>query len=178
MTIETEHRGHLIRYGENSEDWYCPDINLSHKSLAQVKLRIDKMYLDMRKQARLDCFEIPDFGPYSDAPEKIPAKIVEYIGPKIERYKDNPKVVGNLLAVVSTRSNKSKTTRRQEELSKLMPDTPEAHVAFDEYVRLRIIENEARKSAQAAFKLIPRVNIDMIAELVRIKESGQYASDE
>lgn len=176
MTIETEHRGHRIVYGMNSEDWFCHDVGFSSPSLSKVKQRIDKMYVDQRKRSAVEAFEIEMAGSFGEAPTKVPASITEYVGPKMEKdfrgVKRELIQVGHLVASVAKRGSDSKAARRDRLLDQMMPDTPEAHAAHEEYLRAVLIVQQAKKAAHEAFKAIPRMTIDMIADLVRIKESG------
>lgn len=176
MTIETEHRGHRIIYGMNSEDWSCHDVNYASPSLSKVKQRIDKMYLDQRKRSAVEAFEIERAGTFGEAPTKVATMITEYVGPKMEKdfrgVKRELIQVGHLVASVAKRGGDSKAVRRDRLLDQIMPDTPEAHAAHEEYLRAVSIVRDAKKEADKAFAAIPRVTIDMIADLVRIKESG------
>ncbi|MER9833401.1 hypothetical protein NKJ28_00290 [Mesorhizobium sp. M0145] len=171
--IETTYRGHLIRYGENSDEWYCRDLEVgggSHVSLAKLKAKIDKMYLDLRRKAAVKVFEVN--GGYSSKPSITEATIIEYVRPFAE--KDWKGVVGRTrhkVATVAQRNGSERASRAEKELSDLMPDTSEAQAAFAEALRLAEIAAEAQKAATEALNRIPRLTLDDIAELVRIKES-------
>ena len=172
--IKTTYRGHEIAYGENSDEWYCRDLEAgggSHASLAKLKAKIDKMYLDLRKKAAVKAFELGDGG-WNGKPTINETTIIEYV--KAFAEKDWKGVLGatrHKVAYVATRRGNERASRAEMELSALMPDTPEAHAAFTEAVRLAEIAAAAHKAAEAALKAVPRLTLDDIGELVRIKQS-------
>lgn len=167
--IVVEHRGYVIRFNENADEWACHDAGYySSPSLAKVRARIDKIALDTRKKAAVDCFEISG-GSWRSTAEKVPAKIIEFIKTKADKdYRGNPLPPKHIVASVAQRSMSERASRKEVYLAELMPDTPEAHAAFarfdDACKRLR----EAQKAADEALKAVPRMTIDMIDELVRI----------
>lgn len=172
--IKTEYRGHAIFYGENSDEWHCNDVGrsgASSSSLAKVKQAIDKMYLDLRKKAATPCFEI---GIYNRG-QRTESVCIEYIEPVWEGGGWNtavPRHVANhKVAVVAKRDGSTKPSRRETKLSELMPDTPEAEAAWQEFKRLCAIAEAANKAANAAFDAIPRLTVDDIAALVEIKNN-------
>lgn len=177
MTIKTEHRGHTIIYSENGDEWWCSDINYSNVSLQKVRARIDKMYLDLRKKSATPCFEISNYG----KGDKVESSVVEYLDEiwegggwnlKTPRHLANHKV-----AVVAKRQGSEKSSRREAKLSELMPVTDEANAAFEEFRRLRDIAIDAQRVANAAFDAIPRLKIEDVAELVRIKKTEGSSDD-
>jgi len=176
--IKTEYRGHGIIYSENGDEWWCSDINYTNGSLQKIKARIDKMYLDLRKRSATPAFEISNY----NGPVKTEATVVEYIGEVWEGGGWNTKkprqLVDHKIAVVAKRTGSEKASRREEKLSTLMATTPEAEAAFAEYVRLHAIAREAKKVADAAFDAIPRLTLDDVAELVRIKKTEGEAFKE
>ncbi|RWI96392.1 MAG: hypothetical protein EOR22_06430 [Mesorhizobium sp.] len=176
--ITTTYRGHEIRYGDNTDEWYCGDLesgNNSHVSLAKLKAKIDKMYLDLRKQGAVKAFEIQGYG--GDIPRLAEATIVEYLGQgKTYNSRTNHGSGGYVagphkIAVVATRRGNERASRAEQTFDDIMPDTPEAHAAFAEAVRLAQLARAAQAAATAALKAVPRLSLDDIRELVRIKES-------
>lgn len=169
--IETEYRGHTIRYNDNSDEWSCSDLGFrsSHQSLKKVKERIDKMYLDLRKAAALPCYEISTYGD----PSKTEAKITEYIGARFERdYKSNErKLKGYKVAVVAKRRNNDKASRAEADLESLMPDTPEALAVFAEVEAAYEKVKAAKAVYDETVARLPRLTVDDIVELKRIKET-------
>ncbi|TIT80123.1 MAG: hypothetical protein E5W57_04120 [Mesorhizobium sp.] len=172
--IETTYRGHLIRYGENSDEWYCSDLesgNNSHASLAKLKAKIDKMYLDLRKKAAVKAFEINP-GYMGRLPECIEATVTEYLKTFTEKnWKGVEGPTRHKVAAVALRRDNDRASRAEKELANLMPDTPEAHAAYAEALRLYEVTKAAQLAADEAFKAIPRLSLDDIRELVRIKET-------
>lgn len=176
MSLETSYRGHVIRYSENSEKWQCSDLDehkwIESEKLSGVKAAIDRIYLNLRKVAGLECFELAD-GWTQAAPNLVEARLVEYLGPKIEGNwsKGTREVVGHKVASVARRAGSSKASRQHGELSNYIPDTPEARAAFDAFVVAWRKQKEAEKATKAARDAIPRVTIEMVEELIRIYES-------
>ncbi|TGT90884.1 MULTISPECIES: hypothetical protein [unclassified Mesorhizobium] len=172
--IETTYRGHLIRYGENSDTWYAHDLGFeaSNQSLAKLKTQIDKMYLDLRKKAAVKAFEIRP-GYMGQLPTCAEATVTEYLKSFSEKdYRTGGQTLTrHKVAVVALRRDNDRASRAEKELSDLMPNTPEAQAAYDEALRLYEVTKAAQKAADEAFKAIPRLSIDDIRELVRIKES-------
>ncbi|MER9652501.1 hypothetical protein NKJ26_03150 [Mesorhizobium sp. M0152] len=175
--IETTYRGHTISYGENSDEWYCADLDHggnSHVSLAKLKAKIDKMYLDLRRKAAVKAFEISS-GPY-ERPSLNEATVIEYVG-QAKTYNSRAPGGGRYelgahkVAVIATRHGNDRASRAEKEIQTLMPATPEAHAAFAEAIRLAEIARAAKTEADAALKAVPRLSLDDIAELVRIKET-------
>jgi hypothetical protein len=58
-----------------------------------------------------------------------------------------------------------------------MPNTPEALAAWDHFAQLSEEARQAKKRADEAFEAIPRLSLDDIAELVRIKKTEQEGGD-
>jgi hypothetical protein len=172
--IETVYRGHTITYGENSDEWYCGDLEAggaSHVSLAKLKAKIDKMYLDLRRKAAVKAFEIGSG--YYEKPSLNATTVIEYVGQaKTRNYNGGGFTLGaHKVACIAPRRGNDRASRAEKELDGIMPDTPEAHAAFAEALRLAEIASAAKKAADAALKAVPRLSLDDIAELVRIKET-------
>lgn len=164
--LTVEHRGYKIRYSDNEDNWWCPELGsgkaASSESLRKIKERIDKVLLTERKASALSCFEL-EIGGRANATE---ADIIEYLGPRIDYA--SRKVDEQRVGVTARRRGNEKVTRSERSLSSLMPDTPEAHAALAEAKRLQAIADEAKKVADAALNAVPRVTIDMIEALVKI----------
>lgn len=179
--IETTYRGHLIRYGENSDEWYCADLesgNKSHASLGKLKAKIDKMYLDLRKKAAIKAFEISGNSVYNGGVPSIEeGMVVEYIGQAKSYVSSANRGSGGYVegahkvAMIATRRGNERPSRAEKTIGEIMPDTPEAHAAFAEAVRLAQIAKAAVAAAVEALKAVPRLTIDDIPDLVKIKQS-------
>lgn len=169
--IEVIHRGYTIRFNENSDEWACHDAGYySSPKLSNVKQRIDKMLLDERKKSALPCFEIG--GAYHRQAKKTEAKIIEFVKTRVERdYSNRQKPPQHIVASVAQRSGSEKASRREVDISDLMPDTPEAHAAFVRFEEACAREQEAHEATTDAFNAIPRVTLDMIPALVRIAQA-------
>lgn len=168
--IATEYRGYRIVWSDNGDEWVSYDAGkgISSPSLAKVKAAIDRIHLSERKASAVRVFEISDHSGDS----KVESLIVEYLGPKMGSYwsGNGGQVEDHRVAVVAQRSGSSKKSRKEVELSSLMPDTPEAQAAFEAYHEKKVIADEARKRAKAAFAAIPRVDVGHIQPLVSLYE--------
>lgn len=178
--IEVSHRGYTIRYADNADEWTCYDVqdakgrSYSSPKLSNVKAAIDKMLLDVRKSNALACFELGIPTSFY-GPKKTAAKIIEYVERKVERdhYGKKPDTVRHIVASVAQRGSSERAARRNEDIDKFMPDTPEAHEAFARFEAAAAREREAHAQTQAAFAAIPRVTVEMISELVRVANDAE-----
>jgi len=165
--IETTHRGYRITYSENAEEWSCLELSYSHPKLETVRSRIDKLLLDERKKAGVSCYQIDHQG------GRTAANVVEFI--KTTKSKDyhgrETPATRHRVAIVAQRAGRERPARSEAELDNLMPDTPEANAAFERAAELQRIANEAAKAAREALKLVPRLTLDDVAELKRIKDT-------
>ncbi len=174
--ISTEYRGYKISFGDNSEEWSCSELSFyGFPKLSTLKARVDKMLLDVRKKSAVSCFEIT----HRDT-SKTPGTIVDYVKMRHDNdyargYVDGklPKIAKHVVAVVAQRSNSDRAARGEKDLDGLMPDTPEALAAFEVYAEKVRLYREAGKAADMAYAAVPRVTVEMIAELKRIKEGGE-----
>lgn len=180
--IEVIHRGYVIRYNENADEWSCSDAGYySSPKLSNVKQRIDKILLDVRKKAALDVFSIG--GSADIRAGKNAVRIIEYLGrEKVSslraNYGSGGKVDGeHKVAAFGKDGWSEKKARREYTINNLMPDTSEAHAAFARYEEACAREREAKQATKVAFEAIPRVTIDMISELVRIADAPETEKD-
>jgi len=166
--IETTHRGYRITYSENAEEWSCLDLSYSHPKLGTVRSRIDKLLLDERKRAGVPCYRIE-----GHRGTRTAASVVEFLKTTQHKsiYDRDKREDRHKVAIVSQPSGRERPSRSEAELSDLMPDTPEANAAFERAAELHRIANEAAKAAREALALIPRLTLDDIAELKRIKDT-------
>ena len=173
--ITVEHRGYKIVFNEHADEWSCPEVNhFSSPSLLKVRAKIDSMLLSVRKKIAVKCFEIGSSHNSRWAQEKIEATIVEYEKQEIVRKYGSQETISinHLVASVAQRPGSSKASRRTAKLSELMSDTPEAHAAHDAFLVLLEEERAAARRTEAAFKAIPRVTVEDIAELHKIAKKG------
>lgn len=173
--IKIEYRGIIVTYSDNFDEWWASEMNYSNVSLAKVKARIDKFYLDQRKASAVECFEISQNHHLADN-KATESTIIEFVKTRYGRvnYDTTPatrEVEGYQVAVIARREGRERAARRETDLKYLMPNTPEALAAFDHANELRRIANAHERAARDAFEAIPRVTVDMVAELKRIKES-------
>ncbi len=174
--IKTVYRGHVIRYNDNSEEWYCSDIEgkgYSNEKLSRLKAAIDKMYLDRRKKVSIRVLEIGHggHGRYSELTDAI---IIEYLGAIYSRnYRTGVNEFDyHKVAVSAKRDRTDKLTRQEKRLSDLADDTPEVRAAYEEYTRVFNEAQELYRKAEGLREAIPRLTIDAILELVQIKTGG------
>lgn len=173
MTMATEYRGYTIRFGENDEKWSCYDIEYSHEKLSNVKERIDRLHLQLRKASSVDCLVMSDiFSDYQNA-TMLDGKIVDYIGVirsqrpgTFEREHTGP-VVDHKVAVVSARGG-DKPSRRTQNLSDAF--SPEAADMLPLILRQQAIIREARAEISRIRAALPRIQFDQLADLVKASE--------
>ncbi|KAB2776512.1 hypothetical protein F9L00_14350 [Brucella anthropi] len=178
--IKTEYRGHTIAYGENSDEWHCLDVNFASASLLKVKSRIDKMYLDMRKQSAVDVFEMSKGG-VNSMPVLTPSLIVDFVKTKLEKSfygRDAEPVEKHIVAVAAQRAHSTKVARREANINELMPSTPAAERAWGEYLIACEGLRAAHAKAERAYRAIPRVSLEDVAALKAIKDSQKDADNE
>lgn len=170
--MKTEYRGHTISYSENSDEWWCSDINYSNISMAKVKAKIDAMYLKLRKESAVPCYEINSHGGRSELLTE--STVIEYIKGiyRGDTWTGKPvTLVNHMVAVVAQRQGSTRAARREIELSRLAPATPETRAAAD-LVRQRHDEYlAAMKAYEAAVEAIPRLTIEDVDALVRVHKS-------
>lgn len=174
MAIEVNHKGYIIRFNENADEWACSEAGYySSASLAKVRARIDKMLLDERKASSIKAFELKG-GRYS-RPELIEATVIAFISSKEEKdYRGNPTGIRHTVASVARRDKNDKASRKELNLRELVPDRPDVHAAFATYVEAYKAAAEAEKHATKLFDAIPRLDLSDIASLVDIasREEG------
>lgn len=168
MSIKTEYRGHSISYSENSDEWWCQDINYSNVSMQKVKAKIDAFYLKLRRESAVPCYEISSFG----GPSKTESTIIEFVKTVEQRAWATHAVtrVEQKVAAVAKRAGSERAARREVGIETLMPETPAALAAFAEAERLYEDVRKAEAAFRAAFDAIPRITLDDVAALKKIKE--------
>jgi hypothetical protein len=163
--IITEYRGHQIEYSHNADEWNCFDVGYSSSKLSNVRSRIDKFYLDIRKNSAISCFELEHNGH-----GKTPAMIIDFIKQKQDRSWDGKlKEIDHIVSVVAKRAGKQKQSRREAKITELMQDTPEAEAAYQVYVEKYHLYLKAQREYHAAKQAIPRVKPEQIETLIKIK---------
>lgn len=171
--IETIYRGHVIRYNDNSEEWYCSDLEgkgYSNAKLSRIRAAIDKIYLDRRKSASIKCLEIAYGGPRRFG-TIYDAVITEYIGPVMTTdYKTGGKKLDHHKIAVSAKRDGDKMTRKEMKLSDVAKDSSEIRDAYEAYAKAYEQAEELHRKAYEMWQAIPRLMIEEIAELVAIKK--------
>lgn len=181
MSLTTEHRGHEIRYGENSDKWTCSDLNITALTLTKCKAKIDQFYLKLRKQSAVNCLKVS--GAHS-APKIEEADIIDYIEKVTQGggWTNKPVVVvDHTVAIMATSrwKDSDRKVRSSEKISRLCLDTPENRALFAEAERIyREVLIPAEEQFKAALDAIPRVTVENIAELVKIKETEGEITDD
>lgn len=172
MSLATEYRGYKIRFGENDETWWCPDIEFSHEKLSKVKERIDRLHLQLRKASSVNCLVME--GAYNDTGTAFyEGKVVDYIGVvrahrlgSFERIPTGP-VVDHTVAVVSAKGG-DKASRRSQKLSDAY--APEAADMLPAILEQQAIIKRARDEIKRIRDAMPRIQFDQLADLVRTSE--------
>jgi hypothetical protein len=172
MSIETTYRGHTIRYNENSDEWYCGDVEgkYSRAKLTNIKAAIDKMYLDRRKRAAVKCIEVSHGGMRLFG-RALDAMVVEYVG-EVLTYdsKTGGKKFDHHKVAVSAQRTGGTMTRATKSLDELAEDTPEVRAALEAYSKVYEEADALHRKAWEMYKAIPRLTIDKIAPLVELKK--------
>lgn len=161
-SIETEHRGIKIRYSDNEDTWYCSELSFSHASLRRVKARIDKWWKDARSKAALDAYRIGHDGTMR------PTQVVEYLGVRTGYGRQGP-----LVAVLGVNYKNERPSRSEVSLSELAPAAPELVAMQAELEALKKRKREIEEEISAKVKAIPRLSLDDIAELVKLREEPE-----
>lgn len=178
--LSLNYRGYTISWSDNRDMWVCFDAGrgVENVSLLKVKEAIDRLNLTERKAAATPCFEISD---YHGRGTKTESSIVQYLKPEFKHRKwgddGEPEIEDHKVAVVARRDGSERASRRETGLNSLMPDTPEAHAAFETYQKCRAIAFEADAIAKMAFKAVPRVQLTDIQKLVDLHEQEKEASE-
>lgn len=175
MSIETEHRGYIIRYSENEDLWVCYDCRVRESSLARAKAKIDGLHRQMRKAAAVACYVI-DTRTEEDL-NLLDAKAIDYLGEKFEGYTQR-KSVGHEVAVMTTRRGNERPGRTTMRLQDLVAEDPSLPERLNEINRLRAVRRRAQAAEKAAIDALPRVQFEDIAGLVeaagaRIEETPE-----
>lgn len=171
--VSTFYRGYEIEYSDNSEEWFCHDLTetygVTYPKLSTVKAKIDQMLLTLRKKSAVEAYGI--FGG-SSKPEMGACMVTEYLGSKkTSKYDRDP--AAPMVAVMSIRKGKEKPSRREVHLASIMPNTPEAHAAFEAAMDAYLEAQKASNRYREAFASIPRLQLDHIKTLVEIYDSQQ-----
>lgn len=166
MALEVKHRGYTIRFSENADEWSALEVGsgFSSQSLNAVKAKIDAFVLGMRKEAATACYELGL--PSSSVAKKTPALVTEYLG--TTRLNRHSHEVEHMVAVSAQRDGRERASRVDRSLDSLMPDTLEAHAAFEVYARKADEVARALRDRQAAYDAIPRLTLDDIKPLVEL----------
>ena len=168
-TPETTYRGHVIRWSDNSDEWTCYDLSdrvRSSPKLSVIKTAIDRMYLAERKDNAVECHVLGRSG------TRIDGTVVEYLKPRIQWQGRSQEYIEHRVAVVYQSAGSTKRARSEKKLDELAPLTAEADTAYQEYLTLKKIADDAVATAKKAFDQIPRLTPDDLTALVELYERG------
>jgi hypothetical protein len=172
MGVETEYRGHKIRWSDNEDCWTCYDLSdkvRTSPKLSAIKAAIDRLYLAERKAAGVECWEINSYDG-----KRTRATVVEYLGEKGARYSwdGKPGQPQHKVAVVAKRSGSERPARRETECDKLALPGEEFDAAWEAYTHALEEQKAAEKRTDQAFKALPRLTVSDIAALVDLAAKG------
>lgn len=154
--LETEFRGYRIRYAENQDVWRCHELDMDGATLTQLKNKIGRYLAKIAKTA-----------------ETVPAFVVSY-GDRFEEvnivsvantlsYSKEPQVWTSKDRVEPWRgATRIVKDRRKHDASTAILDTPENRVLIEEAKRLLAIARDAKKVADEAVRLIPRIDVSTL----------------
>jgi hypothetical protein len=156
MRIETEFRGYAIYYSENEDVWRCHALDMDAETLTKLKNKIGRYLARIAKTAE----SIPAFHvAYGDSFH--PCNIVSVSNSL--NYKKEPEVWTFTERQEMWRGEyRTVRDRKKYDASSIILDTPENRVLIAEAERLRAIERHAKKEADAAARIIPRVDVSTL----------------
>lgn len=178
MALETEHRGYKIRYGENSDEWFCNEAGdgMSAPTLSKLKDKINRMIASQKKKTAVDFLVIEDSGIIGNRKTLLTeARMTGYSGPEVSNkgYSSLEKVVtGHKVEAVYVGRKWGKSderaARRVVNLKDCCPDTDAVRKALAEVNRLGEAAKLADKAHREAIEAIPRLTLADIDTLVKL----------
>ena len=172
-SLTTTHKGKEIRFSEHTETWDCGDLNLSDPSLPKLRKKIDTALRRARSNAAYACLLMPS--PYLSSAggevKPVAATVTEYLGTE-KNYK---KVEQHKVAVMAVYMGQKKT-RQKKGLGDVIHDTDHNRCVLAEMARLQEVYNTTAKLYTEQAKLLTRVNMDDLTDLVEV--SGMEAREE
>lgn len=157
--IETEYKGHKIRWSDNEDQWVVSGWDkMQGPSLAKLKQRIDKELLEVRKAGAVRCLRVMTSLGSSTLED---ATVVEYLGGN---------QVAAMLPVAFDRTGK--LSRQHVNLSYLAHDTWEVRDAVERASALKRKAEELSRQADSIIKAIPRLTVADIPALVKAAQHG------
>lgn len=167
MRLTVDHRGYTLHYSENEDAWNCYDLGICNVSLAKTKAAVDKLLLKARKDAKFPCLQLGYDGTVTAV------DIIEYIEAKVSKdYKSKHDVTKHYVASLGHRTGRGVASRSVSALDAFIHDTPDNRAALDQANELRAQAKILERNAAAVQGTIPRVTMDDIAALVRLKIEG------
>lgn len=156
--LETEFRGYTIRYSENEDVWRCHALDMDGTTLTQLKNKMGRYLAKIAKTAEV----IPAFlSSYGDS--FTPCFIVSVSNTL--NYKKEPEVWTFTERQEMWRSEyRTVRDRKKHSASSIILDTLENRVLIAEAERLRTIERVAKKAADEAARIIPRIDVSTIRQ--------------
>lgn len=176
MTLETNHRGYLIRYSENEDKWRSYDAGdgMEAETLSKLKEKIDRMIAKQKNKTAIS-FLVLDDDYNSQKTGVTEAKMTAYLGPQLKNksYGSVEKVVDGhkVEAIYASRKwgkREERAARRAISLTDCCPETQEVHVALAEANRLGMIAKRAAEDHRKAVAAIPRMTLADIDSLVKL----------
>jgi hypothetical protein len=171
MSLSIEYRGYSLRYDENQDTWTCYDCKVDALTLGKLKKKIDKLHLEARKAAAVECVQVS--ASLYNVPRNKPvtpstALLVEYKGEKHsrshrtgERSSD-----GHDVSYMQHRERNERPSRMTAKLHTFAFLTPEVTEQYAAITKLRDDQIEIERQIAQAFALIPRLKIEDISGLV------------
>lgn len=156
MTIETEHRGYKITYGENEDVWRCWALEIEAPGLSTVKRKID--VIDRKRRAMAEPVRAYLLNDHQ-APREV--------GVSLLAEAPNPNRSYEAAGKAWTLNDPSQSKGREKtSIDRLMPITPEAMAALEVFVAAKAAERAATAKAKAAYNAIPRLTYEALAALL------------
>ena len=154
--IETEFRGYTIRYSENEDVWRCHALDMDGATLTQIKNKIGRYLAKIAKTAQT----VPAF--HCSYGHGFHACNIVSVASTLN-YKKEPEVWTFTERQEMWRGEyRTVRDRKKYDAASMILDTPENRVLIEEAKRLRAIEQEAKKAADEAARLIPRIDVSTL----------------
>lgn len=139
MALETEYRGHVIKYDGDRDEFVVVGLAYRSAKLSLCKARVDKFDLELRRIGNVRVLTLGFRNEY----EATEATSID--------------ADGKSLYVIRRSGNK--TERGKVDLSKTVRDTPENRATFEKANGLRDQARKLEREASALIEAIPRMTV-------------------
>lgn len=149
MTIKLTHNGHEVGYDENTDEWYCRELEMKGRTLSGLKQKINDVDNAERRingKNGLKFLHLPSYGYRSGDEAEVTASMFDANGSALW-VKDGA------------------NSRKKVGVHELFEDTAEHRALLKEARELRKQASELTAKADAVIKSIKRLMIDRLKAL-------------